>query len=749
MRLIQGSTREGWKVKRSILVYALLLQSADVLSYNPKTHSDMSSQAVAASVLSTMPKLESLGLRHMPVTSTQQPFPSSEGVRLSIQELVMFGSRWEDDRGAAQALAHFFNPISNSGLNVLGTIVGPTSPDWALEDNAAMSQPFTYKKARQYFFQALTSPNAGGTSDRPKYWGQTFQAMGHLVHHLQDMAQPAHVRNDLHCDHWACAIQPLWGFYNPSKYESWLAERPAPVSWYQGYASVFVEGTASEFTSPRKFWTTSVGSAGIGGNGIAEYTNRGFFSPGTNAGSSAFVRPAADLDQGTNYSLAALCAQAEAIGRSCPPGVAGSIRMFANPVTDTLRPSASRTNSYAAAYSIFDPDLKAMSLNAVYTQNRFVWDSAAEFLLPRAVAYSAGLIDYFFRGRLQISLPDEGVYAVGDHGSPSGSDPLTGGFGKVRLKLQNMTSAGVDGQGQPVIEQVLEGTAPTLVAVAKFHRNNCYQANLSGEYGVEGAPLSCRGAEEIVVSNSAPVPAGINTAAQHVTFTFETPIPISATDLFLQVVYRGPLGAEPDAVVAETKDISEPTYYPIFDRFEQFNWGSALEAKTWKQVFCDEHSPPLPYDQCKLDNANNYYLRFAPAPATYDSANAVATFQPLVTMANIPVSSYPRVAILTDTVPFHAYLLDMRTGTPSIGQTGPFTPARNQMEFSEQNPGGTLSRVPRYRQVDRPLGQPGVWVEDADYTDLTTTTLYLDYHDIPPITPLTPKPSTINFPPMP
>jgi hypothetical protein len=91
---------------------------------------------------------------------------------------------------------------------------------------------------------------------------------------------------------------------------------------------------------------------------------------------------------------------------------------------------------------------------------------------------------------------------------------------------------------------------------------------LSGEPG--GAAfdgLSCRSpAEEIVVSNpidvsSLPAGALASGAAQALTFTFPSPIPINATDLYLQVVFRGTLGNELDAVVVTTKDISEPNYF--------------------------------------------------------------------------------------------------------------------------------------------------------------------------------------------
>jgi len=45
------------------------------------------------------------------------------------------------------------------------------------------------------------------------------------------------------------------------------------------------------------------------------------------------------------------------------------------------------------------------------------YDAMADLLLPRAVAYSTGLINFFFRGQIEISLPQEGVFAVADHSS--------------------------------------------------------------------------------------------------------------------------------------------------------------------------------------------------------------------------------------------------------------------------------------------------------------------------------------------
>jgi hypothetical protein len=50
-----------------------------------------------------------------------------------------------------------------------------------------------WDNARKYFYSALTSP---GKAIREDSYAKTFQAVGQVMHLLQDMAVPAHVRND-------------------------------------------------------------------------------------------------------------------------------------------------------------------------------------------------------------------------------------------------------------------------------------------------------------------------------------------------------------------------------------------------------------------------------------------------------------------------------------------------------------------------------------------------------------------------
>ena len=74
--------------------------------------------------------------------------------------------------------------------------------DWALEDTQDLGadQLFSFKDARRYFFEALSGTGFFGqsASGRAANFGLMFQSLGHVIHHIQDMAQPQHVKNEAH-----------------------------------------------------------------------------------------------------------------------------------------------------------------------------------------------------------------------------------------------------------------------------------------------------------------------------------------------------------------------------------------------------------------------------------------------------------------------------------------------------------------------------------------------------------------------
>ena len=216
---------------------------------------------------------------------------------------------------------------------------------------------------------------------------------------------------------------------------------------------------------------------------------------------------------------------------------------------DTLNPTLTET-AVLTTRGAFNQFMKPAKYQ--YTLNHYVYRDQARLLLPRAVAYSAGLIDHFFRGSMEISLPDGGVYAAKDASAPTCASPC--GFEKLKLKLTNSTPSEAMGPG-------------TLVAVVKFHRNACFRADLSGDPGgANFAGNSCRGGEEeIAVSDALPLVSLASGSTATLDFKFQpaAPIPLNATDVSLQVVFRGTLGTELDAVAVTTRNIAETQYVAL------------------------------------------------------------------------------------------------------------------------------------------------------------------------------------------
>ncbi|MBL0037922.1 MAG: hypothetical protein IPP36_03950 [Nitrosomonadales bacterium] len=269
-----------------------------------------------------------------------------------------------------------------------------------------------------------------------------------------------------------------------------------------------------------------------------------------------------------------------------------------------------------------------MRSKEIFSLNRFNFHTAQSLLIPRAVGYSAGLINYFFRGKMQISLPPDGVYSL--------IDGTATGFSKVKLGLTNASPPG---------ENMAGGT---LVAVAKFHRNTCYLNDLSDALNLNG-DLNCRNKDEEIVVSEPIADVTLGNSPTQFTFNFSAnSIPKNATDLYIQVVYRGKLGSEVDAVVVATKDISEPTYFSYHNDSDyiqiaghvytrpQVNANPSLLALVKPTDCVIASSPPTLAPDC-----------FQPITLNQEWI-AGGSAIPLYTVSALPVRSYTRVVLLTD-----------------------------------------------------------------------------------------------------
>src|SRR3989344_6614977 len=219
----------------------------------------------------------------------------------------------DDPVNAFRPRNHFYDPAQNRAITtILGLSLGEKAPDWGLGTSDVFGNPsgentfrnnhYSVYDAREALYRALTGKKKDGSDagpdnqpatkqDRDKYWATLFRALGDIVHLVEDMAQPQHTRNDPHAGKkFDSNFAPLG---HKSVYEAYVEARatggtfevPGVFSMaangltYDGYA-------APRFTDYLSYFTTRHQHPNpdkiLARQGLADYSNRGFFSAGTN-----------------------------------------------------------------------------------------------------------------------------------------------------------------------------------------------------------------------------------------------------------------------------------------------------------------------------------------------------------------------------------------------------------------------------------------------------------------------------------
>lgn len=312
---------------------------------------------------------------------------------------------------------HFYNPLSGEGYSY-GLQLGHPSPSWGLEDRGDYAeQKFSLKDGYGWMLLALTLPTK---AERDENFSKLFQTLGHTVHLVQDAAQPQHTRNDSH------ALGSLYEDYSNQA----AKDNNLP---FEGYPVVSFP-TARDF-----FHTLPPGASNVlQGKGIAEYSNRGFVTTDTNftgslsGGSSEFPistfinNPSFPTPNGNGVIISTLNIHDSSLLGNTKLNLQGDISFVGTNVVDTYL-GGTQPNPRTSSYSVFDADLEKYNVGgAKFTYNRFNAKEAHKFLIPRAVSYSAGLINWFFRGKIDmVKDPDNASqYLIKN----LGTEPLQGTF---------------------------------------------------------------------------------------------------------------------------------------------------------------------------------------------------------------------------------------------------------------------------------------------------------------------------------
>lgn len=483
----------------------------------------------------------------------------------SFQDWILLGADLEDQgtkiefvTGKARSLNHFHTPtkpLSSAGLNdiALPYLYGESALAWA-QDGATQSTKaggdWSWQKVKDHYYTYLT------TSDKtPREVAQSeyLKGLGYQLHSIQDMSQPNHARNDTHMadgdgDKKTYGFES-WAKDHPDFIKSVLNSGPIPtvtVDLKKPFADISVAPVSvARLFDTREHLTGGVISPSASmDQGLSEFTNTNFFSEDTTF---------ADGFSTSNDKYFPYPAKSETNLQSYIDNTLNTA-----PVTDSDGSNASyfkisKQNTTGVPLSCLakaGPNSKKYYTEfgegaAFYKSFRVddeCFEEYSQHLFPRAVAYSKALLDYFFRGTIGITAPASGVY---------GTAPLNGTFNEIRLNAVNSSATGElmsNGTIQLIVKYKLAATDPYQSAqVAVGQETYIIVPEKNGKTTIPpGTPT------ELVfdLSMATPNPASI---------------PLWATNVYLQVVFKGQLGNESNAVAVGFADISEPTPVDVYN----------------------------------------------------------------------------------------------------------------------------------------------------------------------------------------
>ncbi len=599
------------------------------------------------------------------------------------------------------------NPWDNAGLNdyvpnlcppplipPIRQVTGESSLLWA-QDSARqatytdLAGDWSWESVREYFYAGLTGEDFDGNVtastrlQREEYFARTFKGLGHQMHLVQDMAVPDHVRNDAHPEDAFLGKNPLNG---SAYFETWAKEKgffikcllephaslsPEIISKCQQYG--INEGVNIDNYYPAVSFNVSYNGlapttqfydaeAYDGTNpsvtlaqGLSEYTNANYFSEGTIFAAERystdhrhyFPYPKTSSTDLPNY-LAGLKPEETVVEEDgeTDTGIWISKSSDGENISHIVR-----TGEFSKwVYTVLGEG--ELFYKTFYRDEKCHEDYASK-LIPRAVGYSAGLLDYFFRGVLEISAPDEYVYGITD-----GSDifPYTYNddqgityttqqqlFNQIKAKVVNMTPKEKDPEGNILsYEDIVSGS---LIAVARYKVTPNYSPDLAN-YPPDGTvmmnDISYRYSVSQPITLTSEQIVSINTEPSEFDFDFTgNEIPAGITDLTLQVIFKGTLGNEPDiAVAVGMKDLKEPTHHAFWNLTDMFSLEGHLY--TAEQIMAN---PDL------LSRTNGAYIN--PHPITFEISYMPESppAEPIYASARVtdlPDGRYIRVIVLAD-----------------------------------------------------------------------------------------------------
>jgi len=491
------------------------------------------------------------------------PLKSEGGVVKSAWSWVEDGEENEDAGSIYHSRSnnHFHNPwkqIENAGLS--DTFTGLSLIEWAQSTNPQSSYSEgdqSWLKLQAIYYSAMVATNI---EDRNKYLAQMFKAIGHQMHLIQDCAVPDHVRNDTHALNsiWLLGYDHYMGYYRCV--EGWADNNIQKIDQFASAGGQYVPSI--DLSSPPKYDSNlspyanlcdshklAEGASPTSGidQGLAEYTNANFFSEDTMFSYSLpadnkhyFPYPAAvDINADNSEQLKS-----------------GNWGWYYKKITN----GATINHLCRRGYIEFKLNIFKVKKVANFFDDECHLDYAS-MLIPRAVGYSAAFINYLFRGQIEMSLPEEGIYSFVLNDSQT--------MDKIVINARNITATG---------EELSNGEIKLLVRYREGGSNPV--ANPLPEPGIEKYIIALCTSTIAIPSNN----------VKKLTFDFPAGggLPVNATDVNLTMVYHGKIGNNIEQTAIGFKDISEPTPIDLFNDTDRICYNGSYvnynNADLWNTV---------------------------------------------------------------------------------------------------------------------------------------------------------------------
>ncbi|MHB1348854.1 MAG: hypothetical protein ACYCYR_03190 [Desulfobulbaceae bacterium] len=542
-------------------------------------------------------------------------------------EWITSGGTKEDE--GIRWFNHFHDPLKpyeNAGL----WGIPDSSMIWAQNNEKNIA---SWSNARQLFYDALT------TGSEVTY-ANLLLAIGQLTHLVSDKAVPSHVRNDPHPE---TQLNKIWKI---SHFEVWTKNHyddSTLMDYTHGIkpnAAIFnnYEPIALAPSPVARLWDTNqyVGdNPGVTLNnniGLAEFTNANFFSEDSRF-SSKFPHPSYDDVTSDKIHIQDPFDPAKTVSREYwMKQAAGDLPQY--------KVSGVNYHTYYLDELYIDGFKQFETFPYL---DKYVFQDYAKILIPRAVGYSASLIDYFFRGTLEISPPTEYVYSIID----GGNSPQQ--FTHIKANVRN-TSAITAGTGASIPEATGDGE---LVAIAKYRIMPNYSDDLSSYPQsatdlinvMQDVPFSYSVSTSIAITSANPIQADV--ATEYLFDFSQNPIPAGITDLYLQVVFRGTLGSEQNAAIAVgMRDLNEPQHLTFWNDTDYFLLNGT----------------PVKSEDLESDPRVTWYGYIWPFSFTetlaFSKDYPITAATPVITLAGLPPARYSRVILLTDASDAEYYVTD-------------------------------------------------------------------------------------------